>query len=475
MSAGVRVVSDAYVLVLAGTLLAAVGQPFVVNAVTPIAAGYLDERDRPRGIALMSASLFAGMLVAFALGAVLSRSSRMPTLVAIQAALAVVAAGALVVALRARRVHRIERAPAGVGAFRVAWGTTLVRRLCVFLFLPYGVFITISTWTEALLEPAGVSDVQVGLMLALQVVAGIAGAALLPVWVARRRIELRFAVGAMLVSAGACLALAVAPGFITGMIVLPALGFVALVVLPVVLELTERGSEQAEGTASGLIWLAGNLGGLIVASIIGVTVDAPAASFVLLAASVLATLPLVRRLREPVGELPPIPGLGAELAATCALSFRSLRGDEQRATIAFRPATASRSHAQVQHAAARECRSNSRRRGSRRCGHQVVRHRKGRQRRVGDERQDDQRDVRRGEDRRQGVCAYACGPEGLHVQGEVHGHDERGSDVQPHRSEGHVQGRLDRLDAVAGGAGPADCRWQLTYSLISTVCVIDCA
>ena len=306
LGAAVRVAGDSYALLMAGTLIAAVAQPLVVNSVTPIAAGYLDERDRPLGIALMSASLFAGMLAAFVLGAVLSKSDQMPMLVEIQAGVAVVAAAALVLALRTKPVHRVVRAPAGLGAFRIAWNTTLVRRLCVFLFLPYGVFIAISTWTETLLNPAGVSDGQVGLLLALQVVAGIAGSALLPVWVARRRIEVPFAAFAMIVSAGACVALAVAPGFVTGLIALPALGFVALAVLPIVLELTERGSEQAEGTASGLIWLAGNLGGLIVASVIGFTVDEQALSFLLLAGFVLAALPLLRRLRGPVAELPPI-------------------------------------------------------------------------------------------------------------------------------------------------------------------------
>ena len=306
LGAAVRVAGDSYALLMAGTLIAAVAQPLVVTSVTPIAAGYLDERDRPLGNALMSASLFAGMLAAFVLGALLSRSDQMPALVAIQGGVAVVAAAALVLALRARPVHRVVRAPAGLGAFRIAWNTTLVRRLCVFLFLPYGVFIAISTWTETLLNAAGVSDGQVGLLLALQVVAGIAGSALLPVWVARRRIEVPFAAFAMVVSAGACVALAVAPGFVTGLIALPALGFVALAVLPIVLELTERGSEQAEGTASGLIWLAGNLGGLVVASIIGFTVDEHALSFLLLAGFVLAALPLLRRLRGPVEELPPI-------------------------------------------------------------------------------------------------------------------------------------------------------------------------
>lgn len=303
----VRLVGDGYVWLMAGTLAAAVAQPFLVNGVTPVAAGYLAERDRPLGIALMSASLFAGMLFAFGLGTAFSSSARMPQLVAVQAGLTALAAAAALLALRRRPDHRLERAPAGFGAFRIAWSLTLVRRLCVFLFLPYGVFIAITTWTETLLNPAGVSDAQVGVILALQVVAGIAGSALLPVWVARRRIELPFAVVALVVAACSCAALAIAPGFVTGLLALPALGFFALAVLPVVLELTERGAEQSEGTASGLIWLSGNLGGLVVAGIIGFTTGAPGLSFLLMGAFVLAALPLAFRLRGPVTELPPVP------------------------------------------------------------------------------------------------------------------------------------------------------------------------
>ena len=44
------------------------------------------------------------------------------------------------------------------------------------------------------------------------------------------------------------------------------------------------------------------------ASIIGFTVDEQALSFLLLAGFVLAALPLLRRLRAPVEELPPIGG-----------------------------------------------------------------------------------------------------------------------------------------------------------------------
>ena len=44
LGAAVRVAGDSFALLMAGTLIAAVAQPLVVNSVTPIAAGYLDER-----------------------------------------------------------------------------------------------------------------------------------------------------------------------------------------------------------------------------------------------------------------------------------------------------------------------------------------------------------------------------------------------------------------------------------------------
>ena len=48
-----------------------------------------------------------------------------------------------------------------------------------------------------------------------------------------------------------------------------------------ILELTERRSETSAATA--LIWLAGNAGGIVVAVLVQVTQDHPAAAFSLLA------------------------------------------------------------------------------------------------------------------------------------------------------------------------------------------------
>jgi nitrate/nitrite transporter NarK len=102
---------------------------------------------------------------------------------------------------------------------------------------------------------------------------------------------------ALVVTALACVALATVPGVAVGFVAVVALGLALLPALPIVLELTERRAGAAEGTATGLIWLSGNLGGLVLAAVVGVLVEAPAAAFLLLAVLSVLTLPVLRSLR----------------------------------------------------------------------------------------------------------------------------------------------------------------------------------
>ncbi|NMO03816.1 MFS transporter [Gordonia sp. TBRC 11910] len=297
-----RLVSDQYSAVLAGQLLVAVAQPFVLNAITRVAGGYLAERDRPKGIAVGSAAQFAGMLAAFLMGSVME----FHTLLVAQAAIAVVSAAALVVALRAPALYHRSSEHSGFAAFRETWRDPFVRRLCALVFVPFGTFISLTTWIEALLAPAGVSADQAGIVLIANVIAGVVGSALIPVWATKRRRELWIMLVAVAVTAASCLVLAVAPGFALAVLVFTLFGFLLLPALPIVLELSERRVGASEGAAAGLIWLSGNLGGLIVAGVVGALVDHPAPAFLLMAAVVLAAIPLLRGLRSDVEALPSI-------------------------------------------------------------------------------------------------------------------------------------------------------------------------
>lgn len=300
----IRITGDGYAVALAGQLVVAVAQPLVLNAITGVAGRYLAERDRPTGIAVGSASTFAGLIIGFGLGAVFT--SDVPTLLVVQAGLALVAAVAVLLALRIPAEHKVGAVSGGT--LRAAWGDPFNRTLCALVFVPFGVFVALSTFAQPLLEPAGVSEPTAGLILIANVVAGVVGCAVVPIWANRRGRELVVLTTSLLVTAVSCVVLALVPGTVTGFVALTLIGFGLLPALPIVLELTERRAGGAEGTAAGLMWLSGNLGGLVVAAVVGVLVDDPLPAFLLLAVLSLLTLPVLRlfsRMSSPV--TPPTP------------------------------------------------------------------------------------------------------------------------------------------------------------------------
>ncbi|TCO33361.1 putative MFS family arabinose efflux permease [Kribbella steppae] len=303
VGASVRLIGDDYGWLLAGQIVASVAQPLVLNAVTGITGRYLEEKDRPTGIAVGTASIFAGMVIAFLLSAVFTSAADLSTMLAVTAAFCILAAVFLVVALRNQGVHEVSRQRPDRGALRIAWGDSLIRRLCVLAIFPFGVFVALSTFAQALLEPAGVSSGTASAILLVNVVAGVLGCAVIPILVVRRRAESTLLVVSLSMTAVACVVLAVAPGVITGFIAITLIGFLLLPALPIVLELVERRTGEAEGTAAGLIWMAGNLGGLLVAIVVGLLVDYPSAAFLVMAGIALVAVPGARALKRPIAEV----------------------------------------------------------------------------------------------------------------------------------------------------------------------------
>lgn len=303
VGAGLRLVGDGYGWLLAGQVVVAVAQPLVLNAITGVTGHYLRAKDRPAGIAVGTAATFAGMVIAFVLCALLPGAGQLTALTAIGAGFAVLASVALLAALRRPGEQRHARPPAGLGALSLAWRDGFIRKLCASVFLPFGVFIALTTFAQALLEPAGVSAATASLLLLGNVVLGVLGCAVLPVLVVRWRGEVGLLIGGLVLSALAIGWLAVAPGVVAAGVSLALIGFVLIPALPVVLELTERRTGEAEGTAAGLVWMAGNLGGLAVAGVVGLLVDRPGPAFWLLAALALAGTPVGLLLRRDINRL----------------------------------------------------------------------------------------------------------------------------------------------------------------------------
>jgi predicted MFS family arabinose efflux permease len=292
LGGAVRLGADTFAAALAGQLLVAVAQPFVLNAVTKLVATSLPPASRALGISLASAGIFAGTALALPLGPALASASDFTPLLVVDLVVAVAAAVWLTLALRGLAGEPGAAVAVVRRELRAVWNDPLVRRVTGVAFLGFGIFVALTTWLQALLEPAGVSDDEAGWLLAAMVLAGVAGSALLPEQVARRGAELRFLRVAAIVAACGCAVLAIAPGA-RWLAVVP-LGVMLLASLPVILELTERRAGAAAASATALIWMAGNAGGIVVALAVQAAVDTPAAAFALMAAVGLLVLPLTR-------------------------------------------------------------------------------------------------------------------------------------------------------------------------------------
>jgi predicted MFS family arabinose efflux permease len=287
LGACVRLAGDDFGTALAGQTLIAIAQPLVVTATSAVPARYLRAGDRPRGIAAASASTFAGMILAFLLGTVVS----LHTALVVGAVVALAAAAVLLVVLREAPGFVPEQPAAGLADFRAAWRNPVVRRMCVLVPIPFGAFTALTTWGQPLLEPAGVSSDQAGLLLLLNVTAGVIGCAVVPVWAADRGRQRQAVLAGVLAAVAGCLVLAAFPGMGAGLGVFVVVGVLLLPALPIVLELSERASGPSAGAAAGLVWMAGQLGALVVTGLAGLLVDAPTAAFVFLAAVTLLALP----------------------------------------------------------------------------------------------------------------------------------------------------------------------------------------
>jgi predicted MFS family arabinose efflux permease len=292
LGGAVRLSHDTFAVALAGQIVIAIAQPLVLNAVTKVVAASLPVPSRPLGISLASAGIFAGTALALPLGpALASRSSFTPLLV-VDLAVALAAALALSVALRGTASAPATAVAVVRRELRAVWQDQLVRRVTGVAFLGFGIFVALTTWLQTLLEPAGVSDNETGWLLAVMVVAGVVGSAVLPPGVARRGRELAFLRLAAVVAACGCFLLAVAPG--ARWLAIVPMGVVLLAALPVILELTERRAGAAGGSATALIWLAGNAGGIVVALAVQAAENTPAAAFSIMAAAAILVLPLTR-------------------------------------------------------------------------------------------------------------------------------------------------------------------------------------
>lgn len=234
------------------------------------------------------------MLAALVMGPLIG-AQRLDTLLLVQATITLAAAAALALGLT-RPIWAQQSTRTG-GSLRKVLSQPVIRSLTLVAGLGFGVFVAITTWLQALLAPAGVSADLAGIMLLVMVVAGIVAGVLLPDPVIRRGRAITMLGAVIGVTVLACAALALLPGPVVGLLAAAALGLMLLGALPVILSLVETEAGEAGATATGLVWLAGNAGGIVVSLLVQAALGRPSLAFAIMAAVMLLGIPVLHTLR----------------------------------------------------------------------------------------------------------------------------------------------------------------------------------
>jgi len=258
-----------YGLVLASQIGIAVGQPFILNAVTTVAARWFAPRERGTASGLGSLSIYLGILLGLALTPTLTLRHQMSGMLLVYGVTALGAA-VLFFAL-ARERPPTPPCPPGLearalvldGFKRIFRHRGFLLLLAIF-FVGLGAFNAVTTWIEEIVRPRGFGSEQAGLIGGAMIVGGVLGAVVLPTLSDRVRRRKPFILAAI---AGAMLGLVGvtwAQGF--GLLVTSALvlGFFLLSAGPIGFQ---YGAEMTfpipEGTSNGLLLLVGQISGIL--------------------------------------------------------------------------------------------------------------------------------------------------------------------------------------------------------------------
>ena len=258
-----------YNLVLIAQIGVAIGQPFVLNAVTTVAARWFPVRERATASGLGSLAMYLGIFLGLALTPYLTIHFQMGGMLLAYGIASVVAALIFIVFVKERPAT--PPCPPGMevrslvfDGFKKMLQQKEFILLLVIFFIGLGAFNAVTTWIEDIVRPNGFSSTQAGTIGGLMIVGGILGALVIPTLsdhYRKRTPYIKVAlVGATLGLAG----IAYATSYWLLLVAAFVMGFFLLSAGPIGFQYGAEITYPApEGTSNGLLILMGQISGIV--------------------------------------------------------------------------------------------------------------------------------------------------------------------------------------------------------------------
>jgi sugar phosphate permease len=262
-------VASDYRLVLVAQIVVAIGQPFILNAVTTVAARWFPLEERGTATGLGSLAIYLGILIGLALTPYLAIRSGIPDLLIRYGVVSMIAMLVFFLFIRERPPSppcppdQESRSLALEGLTRMIRQRDFIILMIIF-FVGLGAFNAITTWIEEVLNPRGFSITQAGNAGGAMIFGGILGALVIPLLSDRYRRRVPFLVLAVLGATVGLIGVTYADTYTLLLIASFIFGFFLLSAGPIGFQYGAEITHPApEGTSNGLLLLMGQISGII--------------------------------------------------------------------------------------------------------------------------------------------------------------------------------------------------------------------
>ncbi len=261
-------VASDYTLVLVAQLGIAIGQPFILNAVTKVAARWFPVGERATASGFGSLAMYVGILLGMVLTPFLTLRVGIGSMLLIYGVAAVVGGVAFVLLARERPAtppcppEEEERSKVYEGLRHALKQRDFLLLLFIF-FIGLGLFNAVTTWIEDIVRPRGFSITQAGIAGGLMIVGGVVGALVMPSLSDRFRRRVPFIVVALVGALPGVLGVAFAGEYWLLLVAAFDLGFFLLSSGPIGFQYgAEITRPTPEGTSNGLLLWMGQVSGI---------------------------------------------------------------------------------------------------------------------------------------------------------------------------------------------------------------------
>ena len=261
-------VSDNYSLLLMAQIGIAIGQPFLLNSITKVAARWFPIKERATASGLGTLAMYIGILAGISLTPFLANGHGIDGMLFIYGIISVATAVIFFIFARERprtapcHPDQEERALA-IDGLKLLFRNKDFLWLMVIFFVGLGVFNSVTTWIENILSPRGFSAEQAGITGGIMIVGGIFGALVMPLLSDRYRKRIPFIIIALAGATAGLAGVTYATNYAFLLFSAAAFGFFLLSSGPIGFQYgAEVTFPVSEGTSNGFLLLMGQISGI---------------------------------------------------------------------------------------------------------------------------------------------------------------------------------------------------------------------